>query len=62
MFKRLLLEAPTALAVTIAFVTAATIFLASTWRAFRMPRAQADRFAQLPFESGSSDLHHDRSV
>lgn len=62
MFKRLLLDAPTAICVTIAFVTAATIFIASAWRALRMPRAQVDRFAQLPFNSDSTDTHHDRSV
>lgn len=49
MFKRLLLDAPTVICVTVAFVTAATIFVSFAWRAIRMPRAQVDRFAHLPF-------------
>ncbi len=62
MFKRLVLEAPTAICVTIAFVTAATIFLASAWHALRMPRSQVDRFAHLPFNADSTDPHHDSSA
>lgn len=50
MFKRLLLEEPTAICLTIAFVTASSIFAAFLWRAVRMSRAQSDRFANLPFE------------
>ncbi len=50
MFKRLLLEQSFAVCLTIAFVTASSIFAAFVWRAIRMSRAQSDRFARLPFE------------
>ncbi|MEO6873955.1 MAG: hypothetical protein ABI222_03950 [Opitutaceae bacterium] len=59
MFKRLILEDSATLYVIFAFVTAATIFITITWRALRMPRAQVERFAQLPFTKDSSDRHHD---
>lgn len=49
MFKRLLLDEHAALCLTVAFFTAATIFLAFVWRAVRMSRSQVDRFARLPF-------------
>jgi len=55
MFKRLILEDSSALCVLTAFVTAATIFLAISWRALRMPRAQAERFARLPFTPDSAE-------
>ena len=59
MFKRLILEDSSALFFLTAFVTAATIFVAITWRALRMPRAQVERFAQLPFTPDSTDGRHD---
>lgn len=62
MFKRLLLEDSTGLCLTVAFLTASTIFLAFVWRAVRMPRTQADRFAQLPFNSDTAAVRHDSSV
>jgi hypothetical protein len=57
MFKRLLLDDATAIVTAVAFVTAATIFIAMAWRAIRMPRAQSDNLANLPFNSDSSDRH-----
>jgi len=60
MFKRLLLEDSSVWYVITAFVTAATIFGAITWRAIRMPRSQADHFAHLPFTNDdSTDGRHD---
>jgi hypothetical protein len=59
MFKRLILEDSSTWYVITAFVTAATIFLGITWRAIRMPRAQVDHFAQLPFTNDSTDGRHD---
>jgi hypothetical protein len=59
MFKRLLLEDSAAICTVVAFVTAVTIFVAIAWRALRMPRAQADRFANLPFTSESAATRHD---
>jgi hypothetical protein len=55
MFKRLILEDSASLYVITAFVTAATIFVTITWRAIRMPRAQVEKFAQLPFTTDTSD-------
>jgi hypothetical protein len=59
MFKRLLLDDSTAIFVLTAFVTASTIFLLITWRALRMPRAQVDNFANLPFNSENAAGRHD---
>lgn len=59
MFRRLLLADSAAIFTIVAFVTAATIFLAIAWRAIRMPRTQVDRFANLPFHSESAAARHD---
>ena len=59
MFKRLILEDSSTLYVIIAFVTAATIFMTITWRAVRMPQAQVEKFAQLPFAPDSPLPRHD---
>jgi hypothetical protein len=59
MFKRLILEDSATVYVLVSFVTAATIFLAITWRALRMPRAEVERFAQLPFTPDSTEGRHD---
>jgi len=59
MFKRLILEDSSTLYVITAFVTAATVFVSITWRAVRMPRAQIEKFAQLPFAPDSTLPHHD---
>ena len=59
MFKRLILEDSATIYVLAAFVTAATIFLAITWRALRMPRAQSDQLANLPFTSENATGRHD---
>ncbi len=58
MFKRLIFEDYAVLCTLIAFIVAATIFLATVWRAIRMPRSQIDRFANLPFDSEST--RHDK--
>ena len=57
MFKRLILEDSSTVYVLAAFVVAATIFLCITWRALRMPRAQADRFSHLPFNTDTDGRH-----
>ncbi|MBI5766399.1 MAG: hypothetical protein HZA93_01285 [Verrucomicrobia bacterium] len=59
MFRRLLLEDAAAWFTLTAFITAATIYAAFTWRAVRMKRPQADRFAQLPFETATPAARHD---
>jgi hypothetical protein len=55
MFKRLILEDYATLCTLVAFIVAATIFIATVWRAIRMPRAQVEHLAQLPFETNSTD-------
>lgn len=59
MFKRLVLEDSSALYVLAAFVTAATIFALITWRALRMPRAQVEQLANLPFTTETAAGRHD---
>lgn len=49
MFRRLVFENSAALFTIVAFVTAASIYVAFAWRALRMKRPQLDRFAALPF-------------
>jgi hypothetical protein len=51
MFRRLVLEDSAALFTFAAFLTAASIFLATSWRALRMKRPQVERFENLPFET-----------
>ncbi len=48
MFRRLLLENWMSIFTLTAFITALSIYVTIAWRAVRMPRAQRDRFAQLP--------------
>lgn len=62
MFKRIIFEDSAAIFTIVAFVTAATIFVSIAWRALRMKRAEENRFAHLPFNSDSSDTHHDSSI
>ncbi len=59
MFKRLILEDSAVLYTLVAFATAATIFLAITWRALRMPAAQREYFARLPLNDETSTDRHD---
>ncbi len=59
MFKRLILEDSSTLYVITAFVSAATIFLTITWHALRMPRAQVEKFAQLPFTTDRAPRRHE---
>jgi hypothetical protein len=57
MFKRLILEDSSIWYVIAAFVTAATIFLVITWRAVRMPRAEVEKLAHLPFTTDDHARH-----
>ena len=59
MFRRLLLEDYAAVCTTAAFIVAATIFVAITWRALRMPQKQTDHLANLPFTSDPANPRHD---
>lgn len=59
MFRRLLLEDATAIVTIVAFVVAASIYLAFAWRALRMKRPQLARFANLPFETATPSARHE---
>ena len=60
MFKRLLFEDYAVVCTLIAFIVAATIFLATVWKAIRMPKSQVKHFANLPFENDES-RHDERA-
>ena len=59
MFKRLLLDDSAALFTLAAFITAASIYVAFTWRAIRMKRSQLEHFENLPFETETPSARHD---
>lgn len=59
MFHRLIFEDYATLCTIVAFCTAATIFVAITWRAIRMNPAQVDQFARLPFATESARQTHE---
>ena len=59
MFKRLILEDSAAFFTIVAFITAATIYIAITWRALRMKRSQLARFENLPFATETPSARHD---
>jgi hypothetical protein len=59
MFRRLVLEETAALFTFAAFLTAASIFLAMTWRALRMKRSQVEHFENLPFATATPPARHD---
>lgn len=61
MFKRLIFEDYAAFLTVAAFIVALTIYLTMLWRAMRMPRAQAEHFANLPFESSEPTRHDERA-
>ncbi len=60
MFKRLVFEDYAVVCTVIAFLVVAAIFLATVWKAIRMPKAQLKHFANLPFEDDAS-RHDERS-
>lgn len=59
MFRRLVFEDSAALFTIVAFVTAATIYLAFTWQALRMKRPQVTRFENLPFDTATPSARHE---
>jgi hypothetical protein len=59
MFRRLLFEDYATLCTAAAFAVSATIFLAISSRALRMPREQTDRLANLPFTPDTAHTRHD---
>jgi hypothetical protein len=58
-FRRLLLEDSAAIFTIAAFVTAFSIYVTFTCRAWRMKRPQAERFARLPFDTATPPARHD---
>ena len=59
MFRRLALEDSSALFTFAAFLTAASIYVAMTWRALRMKRPQVAAFENLPFATATPPAAHD---
>lgn len=62
MFRRLVLEQPAAFFTIVAFLTAASIYVAMTWRAFRMKRTQVEHFENLPFATATPPARHDATT
>ncbi|MET0263791.1 MAG: hypothetical protein ABW223_12885 [Rariglobus sp.] len=54
MFRRLFFENWVSLFSLIAFITAASIYLTTFYRALLMKRPQIDRMSSLPFENETS--------
>jgi hypothetical protein len=61
MFRRLVFENSAAFFTVAAFITAASIYLAMTWRAIRMKPPQVEHFANLPFATATPPARHDAS-
>ncbi|MEY4090212.1 MAG: hypothetical protein RJB55_2483 [Verrucomicrobiota bacterium] len=59
MFRRLAFENTAALFTFAAFVTAASIYVAMTWRALRMKRPQVAAFENLPFATPTPSARHE---
>jgi hypothetical protein len=59
MFRRLVFENTAALFTFVAFLTAASIYVAMTWRALRMKRTQVEQFESLPFATATPPARHD---
>ena len=59
MFRRLAFENTAALFTFAAFVTAASIYVAMTWRALRMKRPQVAAFENLPFATPTPSSRHE---
>ena len=59
MFHRLILDDSAAVFTIIAFITAASIYVTISWRAFRMKRPQLARFENLPFDTATPSARHD---
>ncbi|MBI5689331.1 MAG: hypothetical protein HZC55_04485 [Verrucomicrobia bacterium] len=59
MFRRLVFENSAALFTVMAFITAASIYVAMTWRALRMKRTQVEHFENLPFATTTPSARHD---
>ena len=61
MFRRLVFDHSAAFFTFVAFLAAASIFLATTWRALRMKRPQVDHLKNLPFATATPPARHDAS-
>lgn len=57
MFRRVLLDNWMAIFPLVAFLTAATVYVIIAYKTFRMQGAQANRFAQLPFNDQPATSH-----
>ncbi len=59
MFRRLIFENWMAIFTLSAFITALTVYLTIAYRAIRMPRAQRDALARMPFNEDSNAPRHE---
>lgn len=59
MLERITKGDPEAICTIIAFVVAASIFVAVAWRALRMKSRQVDQLSQLPFATATPPASHD---
>lgn len=59
MFRRLVFENSAALFTIVAFITAASIYVAFAWRALRMKRPQLARFENMPFDTATPAARHE---
>ena len=59
MFEHLFVPSSTAIFTIAAFAVAASIFIATAWRALRMRPNQVDRLARLPFETPTPACKHE---
>ncbi len=59
MFRRLIFEDSAALFTIVAFITAASIYVAFAWRALRMKRPQLARFENMPFDTATPAARHE---
>ena len=61
MFERVITGHGEVICAIAAFSVAASIFVAASWRAIRMDRSQAGKFADLPFETPTPESRHERT-
>ena len=62
MFRRLVFENTAAIFTLVAFITAVSIYVTITWRAWRMKRPQIEHFANLPFSTPTPSARHEANA
>mgnify|MGYP000092788546 FL=1 len=62
MFRRLAFENTAAIFTLVAFITAVSIYVTITWRAWRMKRPQIEHFENLPFSTPTPSARHEANA